>query len=256
MLKRFHLLDVNMSPAQAIGLAEVLPECPQLCHLNILQNPQLSALASATEEEQQEEACALYASLMAAARVSHTLICIDIDVPSADNSEVVKALAKQVIAYCLRNLEYFTASEISDANGALPATGAQKPKVREVIVPDVLLHLVGTSEGQVDPNTDDAPDDDYIVSGNGVIKALNYCLSEKASELHRHSLSASGTATPRSPIELPEIGDVRAKNMSKSLLESARKIKDRLQPALIREAKGGDDMACRTFHFMFVSIVL
>lgn len=248
MLKRFHLIDVNMSPPQAIALAEVLPECPQLCHLNILQNPQLSALASATDEEQQEEACALYASLMAAARVSHTLICVDIDVPSADNSEVVKALAKQVIAYCLRNLEYFTATEIPDTTGIPPVTGAQKPKIREVNVPEVLLHLVGQSEGQVDPNTDDAPDDDYIVSGNGVIKALNYCLSEKASELRRRSLPTSGTATPKSAVERPEIGAARAKNMSKSLLEYARKIRHRLQPALRREAKGGDEMAYRKFH--------
>ena len=195
VLKRFHLIDVNMSPAQAIALMEVLPECPQLCHLNILQNAQLSALASATDEEQQEEACALYASLMAAARVSHTLICIDIDVPSANNSEVVKAIAKQVIAYCLRNMEFFTASEIPDAAGALPVTDAEKLKTKDVNVPEVLLHLVGYSEGQVDPNTDDAPDDDYIVGGNGLIKALNYCLSEKASDLRRRSLPASGTAT-------------------------------------------------------------
>lgn len=255
ILKRFHLIDVNMSPAQAIALAEVLPECPQLCHLNILQNPQLSALSSATGEEQQEEACALYASLMAAARVSHTLICIDIDVPSADNSEVVKAIAKQVIAYCLRNLEYFTASEIPDATNAPLAISADRLKTKEVNVPEVLLHLVGYSEGQIDPNADDAPDDDYIVSGNGVIKALNYCLSEKASDLRRRSLPASGTATPRSPIERPEIGAVRAMNMSKSLLESARKIKDRLQPAIIREAKSGDEMAFRMFHFTSVFIV-
>jgi hypothetical protein len=255
ILKRFHLIDVNMSPAQAIALTEILPECPQLCHLNILQNPQLSALASATEEEQQQEACALYASLMAAARVSHTLICIDIDVPSANNSEVVKAIANQVIAYCLRNLEYFTASEIPDSTGAVPATEAERIKTKEVDVPEVLLHLVGYSEGQVDPNTDDAPDDDYIVSGNGVIKALNYCLSEKASDLRRRSLPTSGTATPRSPIDRSEIGAVRAKNMSKSLLGSARKIKDRLQPAVIREAKSGDEMAYRTFHFTSVSIV-
>lgn len=81
-LKRLHLSDVGMSAKQAIALADVLPEGPQLAHFNILENPQLSALASAKDEESQEEACALYASYMAAVRVSNTLICIDIDVRS------------------------------------------------------------------------------------------------------------------------------------------------------------------------------
>lgn len=79
-LKRIHLAAVNMSPKQAIALADVLPEGPELAHMNILENPQLTALANATDEANQEEACALYASYMAAVRVSTTLICIDIDV--------------------------------------------------------------------------------------------------------------------------------------------------------------------------------
>jgi len=79
-LKRIHLADVGMIPKQAIALADCLPDGPRLAHLNILDNPQLSALASAKDESNQEEACALYASLMAAVRVSSTLICIDIDV--------------------------------------------------------------------------------------------------------------------------------------------------------------------------------
>lgn len=79
-LKRLHLSDVGMSAKQAIALADVLPEGPQLAHFNILENAQLSALANAKDEESQEEACALYASYMAAVRVSNTLICIDIDV--------------------------------------------------------------------------------------------------------------------------------------------------------------------------------
>ena len=80
MLKRVHLNDVGMSSKQAIALADVLPEGPRLAHLNLLENPKLAALANAKTEEDQEEACALYASLMAAVRVSSTLICIDIDV--------------------------------------------------------------------------------------------------------------------------------------------------------------------------------
>ena len=79
-LKRIHLTDVGMSPKQAIALADVLPEGPRLAHMNLLENPQLTTLANAKTEADQEEACALYASLMAAVRVSSTLICVDIDV--------------------------------------------------------------------------------------------------------------------------------------------------------------------------------
>jgi Ran GTPase-activating protein (RanGAP) involved in mRNA processing and transport len=88
-LKRIHLQDVNMSPKQAIALADVLPDGPRLAHLSLLQNPQLTALANAKTEAEQEEAVALYASLMASVRVSNTLICIDIDVSL---SQVVDAL--------------------------------------------------------------------------------------------------------------------------------------------------------------------
>ncbi len=99
-----------MTPEQAIALAEILPESPALAHVNMLENPLIAALANAKDEANQEEACALYASLMAAVRVSQSIICIDIEVPSADSSEIVKALAKQVVAYCLWNMEVCTMS--------------------------------------------------------------------------------------------------------------------------------------------------
>jgi hypothetical protein len=244
MMKRLHLIDVSMTPAQAIALAEVLPECPMLAHLNLLQNPLLSALASATDEETQEEACALYASLMAAARVSTALICVDIDVPASDNSEIVKALAKQVVAYCLRNMERLAAEEAPDASeGSTSSLGFHD----DVDVPEVLLHLVGNIEGHEDPHPDDpAPNSDYIVGGTGVVKALSYCLSEKASELRTGSYPTSGTTTPREHDHPHDhLSASKAKQMSKNLLESARKVRARLQPALVREAKAADDMAYR-----------
>ena len=61
-------------------MCQVLPEGVSLAHLTILENPQISALSQATDEDSQEEACALYASLCAAARVSKSLVCIDVDV--------------------------------------------------------------------------------------------------------------------------------------------------------------------------------
>ena len=253
--KRLHLVDVSMSPAQAISLAEILPEGPHLAHLNILENPQLSALASAKDEASQEEACALYASLMAAARVSDTIICIDIDVPSYETNEVVKALAKQVVAYCLRNIQRWAPVESTETADAKAALSEPHEREIEVSVPDVLMHLVGHVDGFYEnhDNDDPAPDDDYIVGGTGVVKALSYVLGEKAKNA---SLPTSGTATPKDHVKSAETGKGKAMNMSRNLLDSARKIRARLHPALVKEAKAGDEIALRKFTFPLPTYIL
>lgn len=249
MIKRLHLMDVAMTPEHAIALAEVLPESQGLAHLNILENHLLSPLASAKTEAMQEEACALYASLMAAVRVSDTIICIDVDVPSQDSSEVVKALAKQVVAYSLRNLERLPLAETSDSAKAAMADphGGEK----QLTVPDILLHLVGHMDGfpENHDNDDPAPDDDYIVGGTGVVKALDICLNRAADgrkDSRDLSPLASGTGTPKKVLQGSEVTKGKAREMSKNLLDSARKIRARLQPALIKEAKTGNDFSYRT----------
>jgi len=228
ILKRIHLTDVSMTPEQAIALAEILPDVPNLAHVNMMENPQVAALANAKDEANQEEACALYASLMAAVRVSKTIICIDIEVPSNDSSEIVKALAKQVVAYCLWNME----------RG--------------------LLHLVGHVEGFHENHDDDepAPDDDYVIGGTGVVKALGICLRNRCNDSRRPSAdrtfsdanlsdAGSGSATPRTPVS-----GGKAKDMSKNLLGSARKIRARLQPALLKEEKCGDRNSYQRLLFL------
>jgi hypothetical protein len=250
-LKRIHLTDVCMTPEQAIALAEILPESPALAHVNIMENPLLAALANAKEEASQEEACALYASLMAAVRVSKSLICIDIEVPSPGSSEIVKALAKQVVAYCLWNMEQGPVAEISAAANAISDPhGGEKA----VAVPDVLSHLVGHTEG-VQDNTDEdepAPDDDYVLGGTGVVKALGICLRNRGNDSRRPSSdrafsemseAGSGPGTPMTPVH-----GGKARDMSVNLLQSARKIRTRLQPALAKESRATDKTNYRKYH--------
>ena len=252
IIKRVHLADVAMSSEQAIALAEILPESKSLAHLNLLENKELAALSSATTEADQEEACALYASLMAAVRVSETIICIDIDVPSAESSEIVKALAKQVVAYSLRNMER---GPVAEAYASAAASIAEAHGGEEnVSVPDILLHLVGHVEGNPENHDDDepAPDDDYIVGGTGVVKALGICLGNKASDYRRHSRDVSparsDTATPTCVLRDAAVSQGKAKIMSVNLLGSARKIRARLQPALAREAETGNENAYSEYH--------
>ena len=247
MIRRIHLMDVAMTPEHAIALAEVLPESQSLAHLNILENHLLSPLASAKTEAMQEEACALYASLMAAVRVSDTIICIDVDVPSQDSSEVVKALAKQVVAYSLRNLERQPLAETSYSS---KATMGDPHGGEKLTVPDILLHLVGHVDGfpENHDSDDPAPDDDYIVGGTGVVKALDICLN-RAADGRKDSRDLtplhSGPGTPKKVLQGSKVSKGKAREMSKNLLNSARKIRARLQPALIKEAKAANDMSYR-----------
>ena len=246
IIKRIHLLDVDLSPENAIALAEVLPESKSLAHLNILENKPLSYLASAQDEASQEIACALYASLMVATRVSGTIICIDIDVPDESSSEVVKAMAKQIVAYSLRNLEGTPLTDPILKNRAVAAVDTPAAE-KEVIVPDVLMHLVGHVDGVSENHDNDepAPDEDYIVGGTGVVRALDVCLS-RATDVQKSfpgvTAGGSGTVTPKQALQGDNMSRGKAKEMSKDLLGSARKIRARLLPALVKEAKCGDSM--------------
>ena len=245
-----------MTSEQAIALVEILPELTNLAHVNILENADLVKLADARTEEQQEEACALYASLMAATRLSKSLICVDIEVPSEQSGEIVKAMAKQVVAYCLRNMERIPDSEIgsmvaSAINESQPAT---KDGSKPASYPDVLVHLVGNDvlqQNESGDEQDSAPDEDYVIGGTGVVKALTCCLKNRGNDSPRQSgefvrgLEEEGSGAPR----LPTGG--KAKDMSKHLLAGARQIRHRLQPALNKaKSNPADEQNLRKLMFL------
>ncbi|KAK6082064.1 cell wall biogenesis protein Mhp1 [Seiridium cupressi] len=237
-LKRLHLADIAMTSEQAIAVAEILPEVSTLAHINLLENPELVRLADAKTEEAQEEACALYASLLAAARVSQTLVKIDIDTPSAGSSEIVIALANQVLAYCLRNLRM--APDIRDSAGG---QGPEKMKY-----PDVLRHIVGHEEDTTVVELDDvdvnaAPDEDYVIGGTGVVKALTCCLNNLDQNVRRDSGEFIRDLETGAVVPTAKVHGGKAKDMSKHLLASARKIRARLQPILAQaKASSREDM--------------
>lgn len=248
-LKRIHLSDCAMTPEQVIALAEILPEVPGLAHVGFRENPQLVELATnAKTEETQEEACALYASLLAAARVSPSLVAVDIEVPSEQSSDLVKALAKQVVAYCLRNME-LAAVTAAEAQAEMLA----KPEPQ---YPDALQRLVGhdvTLSTGIDDDVDAAPDEDYVIGGTGVVRALACVLKNRGDESRRQSGEfirdlENGVAQP--PRAVPSSG--KAKETSKHLLLSARKIRLRLQPAIDRaRATANDTHTYRTSFQVF-----
>lgn len=241
-LKRIHFADCAMSSEQAIALAEIIPEIPGLAHISFLENPEIVRLTDATTEEGQEEACALFASLLAATRVSTSLVCVDIEVPTEKSSELVKALAKQVVAYCLANLERLPVSELTATALAQSELSAAKPNLE---YPDVMQHLLGHDvKNAYDPDSDvdTAPDDDYVIGGTGVVKALACCLNNRGDESRRQSgefIRDVESGIP--PSARPDLPAGKAKDMSKHLLLSARKIRLRLQPAITKARASRDD---------------
>lgn len=248
-LRRLHLADVSLSSEQVIALAEILPENKSLAHINLLENPELVRLADARTEDMQEEACALYASLLAAVRVSSTLVKIDIDDPSPESGELLKAIANRVVAYTMRNLQ--GAPDIRDASLEDSA-----PKLAKY--PDVLRHLVGHEEDFpiIDENdtSNAAPDEDYVIGGTGVVKALACVLKNRGDDSRRQSGDLAqeindGVASPQT-----ELSHGKAKDMSKHLLAVARKIQARLKPALATaKASAREDQAkYRKLNMKFV----
>lgn len=248
-LKRIHLTDCTLSAEQAIALAEILPEITGLAHVSFLENKQLIELATnANSEEKQEEACALFASLLAAARVSTSLVAVDIEVPSEQSSDLVKAMAKQVVAYGLRNMEAATSIQTTTQ-----ATAGDEAKP-EPEYPDVLQRLVGhdvTLSTDADPDVDAAPDDDYVIGGTGVVKALACCLKNRGDNLGPTGEFLVGVGSP----QVAPANAGKAKETSKHLLLSARKIRLRLQPAIVKARLAANDS--HTYHrLMFLDNTL
>ncbi|KAB5525712.1 hypothetical protein GE09DRAFT_1229495 [Coniochaeta sp. 2T2.1] len=257
-LKRIHFADCAMSSEQAIALAEIIPEIPGLAHISFMENPEIVRLTDTTTEEGKEEACALFASLLAATRVSTSLVCVDIEVPTEKSSDLVKALAKQVVAYCLANLERLPVSELTAAAGL--AQGEITSARNEPEYPDVIQHLVGRDvhlPDDPDSDIDTAPDEDYVIGGTGVVKALACCLNNRGGESRRQSGEfirdvESGISTP-ARTDMPA---GKAKDMSKHLLLSARKIRLRLQPAITKARAARDDTSHAYHRLLFLDNTL
>lgn len=248
-----------MTAEQAIALVEVLPENKSLAHVNILENAELMKLADAKTEEEQEEACALFASLLAATRLSKSLICVDIEVPGDNAGEVVKAMARQVVAYCLRNMERIQDSDISHAvasalNESQIGGDKNKDDIKIAGYPDVLAHLVGHDVLEQSDSDDEepAPDEDYVIGGTGVVKALACCLKNRGDESRRQSGEFIRELEGGEVVEAPKLATGgKAKDMSKHLLAGARKIRQRLQPALAKaKSTPSDEQNLRKLTFL------
>ena len=159
MLKKLQLSHTFMTPDHAIALSEILPEIKSLAHFDALDNPMLVPGVSSQDalglsdtmnrEGSLEEGAALYTALLAAVKVSKTIVRMDIDDPGPDSGEVIRGLARKVVAFCLRNME--NAELYNDNPGAEPVE-----------------HNEDTDDEETYPG--DGGKDDLVVGGTGVVK--------------------------------------------------------------------------------------
>ena len=160
MLKKLQLAHTYMTPDHAIALSEILPEIKSLAYFNALDNPLLvpgTALVDPMDvvnrEGSLEEGAALYTALVAAVKVSKTIVRVDIDDPGMDSGEVIKGLARKMVAFCLRNMEN---AEVYNDKSFAPSEEAEET--------DDEYSYAGDGEK-----------DDLVVGGTGVVKiCLNF----------------------------------------------------------------------------------
>lgn len=256
-IRKIQLANTDMTADHAIALSEVLPEIPMLAHLDITDNPGLllTTAADGGDAGSREEGAALFTALVAAVKVSKTIVRIDTDDLGAGTGDVVKALARRVLAYCLRNMEAGACEDWTvDMDLASSPTSAQDDD------DDDDDDLVGH----------DGPggEDNYVVGGTGVVKALGVCLGNKPTGRRASSGSGRHGVLQRvetgdsmgSYVTVDEEGDDgeegRAGEMARLLLGRARRIKERIQPALRRAYSGQvEEMQHRELPFSPYSTV-
>lgn len=234
-LRKLALAHTGMSPDQAIALAEVLPEIPLLAHFSIVDNLQLSPSGKlAASSGAVEELAALYTALVAAIKVSKTIVRVDIDEPGADASSVIKMLAQRMLAYLLRNMEAGAVDWTLDAlmSSREPAANPDPPPIKAAAA-DQDEEDDGPHSYDYDENGVWCEEEKYVVGGTGVVKALGVCLGNRSGNAHAQGLPPLQRSMSLNSLNMePEEGPERANEMSKALLLRARTIKERIQPAL------------------------
>lgn len=268
-LRKLQLSNTDMTPDHAIALSEVLPEIPMLAHFDITGNTALlpTIIPSSGDETDAgglhfndggslEEGAALFTALVAAVKVSKTIVRVDTDDLGVNTGDVIKALASRVLAYCLRNMEAGACDDWTIDMDLKCTSRSPSPADDDDDDDDLDSHENGWDQGE-----------NYVVGGTGVVKALGVCLGNKP-HMGRRSSGGSQYRVPVGMLqridtggsvgsfatadEGDEEGGEKAGEMARMLLGRARRIKERIQPALRKACSGQvEEMQHREFWLRF-----
>ncbi|KAI5853414.1 hypothetical protein BZA05DRAFT_28362 [Tricharina praecox] len=248
-LRKIDLAGTSMTSDHAIALCEILPEVKQLSFFKITENPLIQSGHAGMDEGSMEEGAAVYTALVAAVKVSKTIVRVDIDEAGSSAGEVIHALSKRLLAYCLRNIESGATEEDWTVDTAAVSRDGSEMKHAS---PDVCVNVGDLEEEDRGANYEYDGDgvwqdeENYVVGGTGVVKALGVCLGNKPHHGARAnslsgfpSLQKVESASSIGSFGEDEAGQEKANEMTKALLTRARNIKARIQPAL-RKGYTGD----------------
>jgi len=245
-LRKIDLAGTSMTSDHAIALCEILPEVKQLSFFKITENPLIQSGHTEMGEGSMEEGAAVYTALVAAVKVSKTVVRVDVDEAGSGAGEVIHALSKRLLAYCLRNMEAGATEEDWTVDTAAVSRVGSELKHAP---PDVSVNVGDLEEedrGASYEYDGDGDEENYVVGGTGVVKALGVCLGNKPHYGARTnaisgspSLQKVETASSIDSFGEDEAGQEKANEMTKALLTRARNIKARIQPALRKGYTGG-----------------
>ncbi|KAF8251889.1 RNI-like protein [Wilcoxina mikolae CBS 423.85] len=246
-LRSIDLANTSMTSDQAIALCEVLPDVRQLAFFKITENPLVQSGHAGMDEGSMEEGAALYTALVAAVKVSKTLMRVDVDEPGSTAGDVIHKLSKRLLAYCLRNMETGTTEDdwAVDSLAISRESSEVKRSPTEDPVTDKDLEDEDRADYEYDENGVWQDEENYVVGGTGVVKALGVCLGNKPQSARANALAnfpilqRADTFSSFGSVGDDEAGQEKANEMSKVLLTRARNIKERIQPAL-RKGYAGD----------------
>ena len=241
-LRKIDLANTSMTSDHAIALCETLPEVKQLAYFNLSGNPLVQSGQGKVDEGYMEEGAALYTALMAAVKVSQTIVRIDIDEPGLAAGNVIHGLAQRLLDYCLRNIEAGAIDE--DWTAKIPEISKETQHVQQHLPsPDECPLSNGWARRELDDDQMWKDEESYVVGGTGVVKALGVCLGNKPQHARGTptdltTLQRSATNSSAGSLDGEDYESEKANEMSKALLGRARDIKQRIQPALRKGYSG------------------
>lgn len=262
-LRKIDLSNTFMTSDHAIALCEILPEVKQLAFIKLTDNPLIQLTQTKMSEGSMEEGAAVYTALVAAVKVSKTLVRVDVDEPGPDAGDVIHSLSKRLLSYCLRNMEAGATEEDWTIDTAAVSRERSEQKRSPVDLPVSAgdLEEEDRANDEYDEDGTWQDEDSYVVDGTGVVKALGVCLGNKPhSARTNNGLSSTFPSLTRTETgssfasfgdDGSEAGQEKANEMSKALLRRARNIKARIQPALHKGySDDTDEMHYRRLLFL------
>ncbi|KAI5804399.1 hypothetical protein EDC01DRAFT_418174 [Geopyxis carbonaria] len=249
LLRKIDLSNTSMNPDHAIALSEILPEIPMLSYFKFSENPLIPSGKTKMDEGSLEEGAALYTALNVAVKISKNIVRVDMDEPGPAAGEVIRNLSRRLLAHCLKNMESCS-PEMEDYSGTIPSMHRDSSEL-------TLSRQTSLETTEAAGDEEDVPvanyeyDDDgvwrdeenYVVGGTGVVKALGVCLGNKPHNCRPNghglaSLQRTDTMSSIGTLGEDDVGSEKAGEMSKALLTRARMIKERIQPALQKAYTG------------------